>query len=74
MMTLRKALILSIDSLREARHKWAVTASMARFDFPEGIRAQAHYDEYTAAVEILQDLLTGSLKMGDPGAKGEKTG
>ena len=50
-------IVLIIDALLTARHKYAVSMSANRYNFDFALRAATHYHQYTAAITFLERLI-----------------
>jgi uncharacterized protein Smg (DUF494 family) len=51
-------IMLVLEALIAARHKYAVSAQAERYNFDFGIRAANKYQDYTAAITFFERLVT----------------
>jgi hypothetical protein len=52
-----KFIMLILDALIKARHKYAVSASAQRYNFDFALKAASHYQEFTAAITFFERLI-----------------
>jgi hypothetical protein len=53
-------IMLILDALIAARHKYAVSAAAKRYNFDFALRAASHYQQYTEAITFFERLVTST--------------